>query len=250
MATATAYAPDSVDVGSILPRLASLGVAPALDGLDEALGVDGAELADLLTVLQDLDLVTIWGACPGGAAIVLTPLGVARAGVAMSADSERWLEPESRYVDVDKEHRLASTGPVVAASQVRRSDGDETILDELPDPASHTPEAELEAVETLVMEWRAAHKAATEGKPAKSSAWRTPDRLPLPHAFLGTRETWPIAPDGLKRCGACHGRKLKPGEYCLACQRWGLDSLLKRRPAPKPTRTSYKPDPVLKGGVG
>lgn len=250
MATAEAYAPDSVDVASILPRLAALGVAPALDGLDEALGVDGADLAEILGTLLELELATVWESCPGGPALVLSPLGVARAGVAMSADSERWIEPQSKYVDIPKEWSLSSTGPIVAASQVRRSDGDETILDELPDPASHTPEAELEAVETLVMEWRAAHKAATEGKPAKSSAWRMPERLPLPHAFLGTRETWPIAPDGLKRCGACHGRKLKPGEYCLACQRWGLDSLLKRRPAPEPTRTAYKPDPKLRGGVG
>lgn len=250
MATAEAYAPDSVDVGPLLRRLSGLGVAPPLAALDEALGVDAGELSAIVSVLVDLDLVTIWEAAPGGPALVLTPLGVARAGVAMSADSERWLEPRSKFVDIPKEYSLSCTGPIVAASQVSQPDGTETILDHLPDPQAHAPEDELAAVEALVTEWRAAHKAAVEGRPHRSSAWRSEERLPLPHKFLGTRETWPIPPDEAQRCGACHGRKLQPGEFCLSCSRWGLDALLKKVKPPRLQRTSYRPDPVLKGGVG
>lgn len=63
-------------------------------------------------------------------------------------------------------------------------------------------------------------------------------------SFLGTRERW----DGPKQKDCCHGRKLGQHEYCLMCDRSGLDNQI-----PKPTKadarrrkSAYKPDSRLR----
>lgn len=52
-------------------------------------------------------------------------------------------------------------------------------------------------------------------------------RLPIPRFFLG----WdvPIKPRKKQSqfCHACQGRELKTDEYCLSCDRWGMDFMLK-----------------------
>jgi hypothetical protein len=53
--------------------------------------------------------------------------------------------------------------------------------------------------------------------------------LPLPQRLIGVNLTpWPgpSVPHQADACPACGGRPLRPQEYCLCCDRWGLDEVL------------------------
>lgn len=89
-----------------------------------------------------------------------------------------------------------------------------------------------------------AGKSHVSRRPDPKTSWEGPrfDFL----SFLGTRERW----DGPKQSDCCHGRKLDQHEYCLMCDRSGLDRLI-----PKPTeadarrrRSAYRMSGGLKGG--
>lgn len=60
--------------------------------------------------------------------------------------------------------------------------------------------------------------------------------LPRPTLLVGTGlSPWPGPGDGRKAsCPACRSRRLAPSMYCLCCDRWGLDHLIRGEPAPRP----------------
>lgn len=82
-------------------------------------------------------------------------------------------------------------------------------------------------------------------RPDPKTSWEGPRFEFL--SFLGTRERW----DGPRQADCCHGRKLDRHEYCLMCDRSGLDRLI-----PKPTaadarrrKSAYRDSRKLKGGM-
>lgn len=87
-------------------------------------------------------------------------------------------------------------------------------------------------------------KKHTLRRPEPKTSWEGPRFEFL--SFLGTRERW----DGPKQQDCCYGRHLNQHEYCLMCDRSGLDRLI-----PKPNKTderlrrsAYKSPNKLKGG--
>jgi hypothetical protein len=66
--------------------------------------------------------------------------------------------------------------------------------------------------------------------------------LPRPTLFLGVGLTpWPGPGDGRKAsCPSCGSKRLKPSMYCISCDRWGLDHLLREEPMPR-TRAPRDP---------
>ncbi len=59
--------------------------------------------------------------------------------------------------------------------------------------------------------------------------------LSAPTLLIGTGLTpWPGPGDGRKAsCPSCGSKRLKPTMYCLYCDRWGLDHLLRDEPPPR-----------------
>ncbi len=62
--------------------------------------------------------------------------------------------------------------------------------------------------------------------------------LPRPTRLIGTGLVpWPGPGDGRKAsCPACRSKRLDPSAYCLYCDRWGLDHLLRDEDPPRSRR--------------
>lgn len=62
------------------------------------------------------------------------------------------------------------------------------------------------------------------------------DGLPAPTHLVGTGlSPWPGPGQGHKAsCPCCQSRRLGPSTYCLYCDRWGLDHLLRAEPPDRP----------------
>jgi hypothetical protein len=63
--------------------------------------------------------------------------------------------------------------------------------------------------------------------------------LPMPTLLIGAGlSPWPGPGDGRKAsCPSCGSKHLQPWMYCLYCDRWGLDHMLRDEPAPRPRST-------------
>lgn len=61
------------------------------------------------------------------------------------------------------------------------------------------------------------------------------ESLPAPTLLIGLGlSPWPGPGDGRKAsCPACGSKRLKPSMYCLYCDRWGLDHLIRDEPPPR-----------------
>jgi len=66
---------------------------------------------------------------------------------------------------------------------------------------------------------------------------RTSGRLSRPSVLLTGCRPWAASYRG--DCPACLGRPLRPAVYCLRCDRWGLDSVLRR--LERGTRSTTRP---------
>ena len=66
--------------------------------------------------------------------------------------------------------------------------------------------------------------------------------LPVPTLLIGSGlSPWPGPADGRKAlCPSCGSRRLEPWMYCLYCDRWGLDHLIRgdRTPKVRPVRAA------------
>ncbi len=109
--------------------------------------------------------------------------------------------------------------------RAERAAGLELVVD-----PSASPEQEAERAEEMLARLAGAPddaKAATKGMF---------EGLPGPTLLIGTGlSPWPGPGDGRKAsCPACGSKRLKASMYCLYCDRWGLDHLLRGEPAPRP----------------
>jgi hypothetical protein len=82
--------------------------------------------------------------------------------------------------------------------------------------------------------------------------WPVPgqDMWPNETVLLAADDPRGLATPYVGACSACQGKRLAYDEYCLVCQRWGLDGRLVGQEREEPGNRVYNPDPELKGGRG
>jgi hypothetical protein len=115
--------------------------------------------------------------------------------------------------------------PRPKASGVFRSER-AACLELVVDP-SESPEEAAERAEEALNRWSI---------PSDPREKAFVDGLPGPTLLLGTGlSPWPGPGDGRKAsCPSCGSKRLKPTMYCLYCDRWGLDHLLRDEPPARP----------------
>lgn len=113
---------------------------------------------------------------------------------------------------------------VLRARGVMRSRALE-VLDLVLDPQP-TPEEALEALDFAL--WRLPDSPAPRDLDSA--------RAPVPTLLIGEGLIpWPGPSPDAPRCPSCQGRALDSHEYCLRCDRWGLDDTFGLRGRPRPT---------------
>jgi hypothetical protein len=177
-----------------------------------AVGLGEAETTDMLCELDVAGWVEVWDSI-GGPLVTLSALAAERLAVRLvefgPGETPRWArtgEPDPRR-----------TRPKNVCSSDRAAS-----LDYVLDP-NESHEADVERLESIEV------RANTRrGQPASQT--QTED-LPRPTHLIGVGLTpWPGPSqnvEDLAKCPACGSRKLRPEMYCIYCDRWGLDGLLK-----------------------
>ncbi|WZO97997.1 hypothetical protein EP7_005049 [Isosphaeraceae bacterium EP7] len=186
----------------------------------EVASATGLEVEQTTDLLADLDLagwLDVWECDPRqGPVVTLTAAAAEIMGVRLVEvgfdEVPRWIRqgdpepspPRARGVFVS--HRAAQ-------------------LDQLFDQAP-TPDEAAELAEEATRQ--AAHAVTL----APSAAAKNLDRLPHPTLLIGEGlSPFPgPMPTPPPVCPACAGRELDPHEYCLVCDSWGLDALLRAAP--------------------
>jgi hypothetical protein len=181
-----------------------------------ATGLGREETTDLLAVLDAGGWLSAWDR-PDGVVVTLSVAAASRLEVRLvesgPGQSPRWVgrtdpePPEPKAQGVFRGGRVASM---------------ELVVDPRPGPEQLTEQAEAMAI-------RFAGPADRRGPiPA--------EMLPRPTILVGTGlSPWPGPGDRRKAsCPACRSRRLGPSSYCLCCDRWGLDHLIRGEPPPRP----------------
>jgi len=101
------------------------------------------------------------------------------------------------------------------------------------------PEEVAEATEEVELKAR-----SFEDRKRRTESQRDPDNLPRPSVVLAGVQPWPPIQGPGKACPVCSGRVLWPSVYCLWCDRWGLDHVL--RDLIRGERRAVKPAKVAK----
>jgi hypothetical protein len=204
-------------------------------GLATRLGREAEALTDELASMDVAGWLDIWER-PEGVAVTLSAWGAERLGVRL-AECGGGLS--YRWVEVGHPERAAFRARGVAAGAPLED------LDLVFDPAP-PPDADLDALDL----------PSDDGDDPVD-----PATLPRPNRLVGDRLTpWPgpgaDRPRGeASGCPACRGRELGPRDYCLRCDRWGLDGRLRpvrrggasskaraRNPRPEGTRAGPPPE--------
>jgi hypothetical protein len=187
----------------------------------EALGRDVEETTDLLSRMDEAGWISVWDADPVPF-VILSALAAERLHVHLVEvgpnETPRWarigdpLPPRPRARNVTRTEQAAA-------------------LDLVP---SSRPAPEVEAIRSEQLERRSVRRANAPSPRGPIEA------LPTPRLFRGEGLTpWPGPGRALQLpCPACGGQPLRPHEYCLCCDRWGLDALLPRVPSARHRRTS------------
>lgn len=181
------------DEGETMDRLSDLDVGGWVEVRDE--GPDGPTAAD------------------GGPSVALSALGAERLGlrlveVGVNA-ALRWANPDEPEPPAPRARNVIQNG--------RSAD-----LEYVPDRAPR-PEADAVRSERAARVVKAVAATPRPRPPAR------PEPLTPPSLIIGVGLTpWPgpeQGPDPGEACPACGSRKLRPNDYCLCCDRWGLDHL-------------------------
>jgi hypothetical protein len=205
---------------SLLNALLGAPVAwQAPSELAAALGLDDESVTDTLCDLDTAGWLVVWES-DKGPYVTLSSLAAERLCVHLievgPAETPRWAP-------------VADPGPPPARSKNVCQSSRSASFELEPDPDS-PPDIAAERAERASDRLKAQASQAVHGNRG--------DDLPRPSAYVGLGlSPWPgpaQVSDGV--CPACCGRRLRPHEYCLFCDRWGLDGLL---PAPLSGRSPH-----------
>ncbi|GAC1325461.1 MAG: hypothetical protein NVSMB14_17660 [Isosphaeraceae bacterium] len=198
-------------LGAIL-RGATVWSAPA--DLAIELGWDIDETTDRLAELDATGWIEVWER-PREIVVTLSSLGAERLGVRM-VEHGRSLTPRWLAINEPEPPPPRASGVFLNARAMEL----EFVLDTAPSPDEQAEIAE----ETIRL------AARSSRRPGKAEP-------PKPSRFIGQGlSPWP-GPEAFTKppCPACGGRLLTPVEYCLGCDRWGLDPASARnRTVPSP----------------
>ncbi len=210
---------------------ALLGASVAWQSPEELAEATGGELEATLDALATLDADGWLAAWPRGDGLVVT-LSVG----AVSALEVRLVEVGPGQVPRWAGASEPDPEPP-RASGVFRADR-AASLELVVDPGISPEEA------AGLAEARSARVAPPGARPGPIAI----ELLPRPTRFLGTSTTpWPGPGDGRKAsCPVCGSKRLDPATYCLYCDRWGLDHLVRGEPAPKSRRRRRDPEADLR----
>jgi hypothetical protein len=193
----------------------------------EALGRDVEETTDLLSQMDEAGWITVWDADPEPF-LILSALAAERLHVHLVEvgpnETPRWARIGDPLPPSPKARNVPWMKQAAALDLV---------------PASR-PSPEVEAIRSEQVERRAILRAGAH-VPRDPIA-----SLPPPRLFRGEGLTpWPgPGQKGPSPCPACGGQPLRRHEYCLYCDRWGLDALLPSVPPPRVRRTCGPSGPV------
>jgi hypothetical protein len=181
--------------------------------LASAIGLDLEETTDLLADLDADGWLSPWER-QSDVVVTLSVAGASRLGVRLvesgRSESPRW----ARLGDPEP--------PALRASGVFR-DERAACLERVVDPAGSPEEIAERAEEAL------GRSSLPSGPRSRGNL----EGLPAPTLLIGLGLTpWPGPGVGRKAaCPSCGSRRLEPSMYCLYCDRWGLDHMLRDDPA-------------------
>lgn len=186
--------------------------APWVDRLADKLGLAGDALEAVIVRAFDGGEVEPWE--HEGDRLTLTALSAERLGVGLTDDGERWM-------------RLAKVGrtPRVKLPSGTITEADLSAHDETNDWVGY-----LSPLQRVTDDQPSAHENVIDREDAERLGRRYSGRgrppigldVPMPKVLLGERLQWPV--EG-RPCQSCRGR-LRPWEYCLVCDAFGLEHLL------------------------
>ncbi len=212
--------PTSIAVLHALRRGLSAWVTPA--DLALQVGQDESTLTDLLADLDVAGWICVWER-EDGLAVMLTNWAARQLGVRLE---EVGGGLQYRWVDAGNPEPS-----VFRARNVTRADALEN-LDLVFDPHP-TPDEALEALDFAL--WNLQNPASRRDLDA--------GRVPAPTHLLGESTIpWPGPSPVPVQCPICQERSLEPQEYCLHCDRWGLDHLFGLNPSSRPRRAARAHD--------
>ncbi|HEU5117065.1 MAG TPA: helix-turn-helix domain-containing protein [Isosphaeraceae bacterium] len=186
------------------------------------LGEGESTVTDLLADLDVAGWICVWER-EDGLAVMLTSWAAHQLGVRLE---ELGGGLQYRWVDAGNPEPS-----VFRARNVTRSDALEN-LDLVFDPHP-TPDEALEALDFAL--WNLQDSAPRRDLDA--------GRVPAPTHLLGeSTMPWPGPSESPGPCPICQERSLDPQEYCLLCDRWGLDDRFGLSSRPRPRRSSSTHD--------
>ncbi len=185
-------------VADLVATMASLSTAaPTLVELAEATGLDLEALQDVLTDADAAGLLTIWGDCPDGVAVTLSPLAAELAGLRLAEGPERvgryLFKWEPADAPVPREFNVPEAWTVTASSLANPEIETGDFLDKFVDPSAVQPS---EAVE---FEERVRDHLATPREATGKSTRAPGEEIKIkPTILLGLRPQWnsPEEPEG------------------------------------------------------
>lgn len=220
---------DCVMIETLIASIARDGrAAVPVTELAGAIGWPVERVCDVGAEAEEAGWLESWAENPAGPSLTLSSLLVEQLGLELDADNSRWC----RLGTAGPGRSARTDGTIITETDYLTADGEGSPLERRIDHRSPDPSAIMDTPEP-------------PRKPPRAP--RTPSGRPRPILYLGVNLIW-VGPVAGSSCPVCMGRRLRWFEYCLWCDRWGLDHLY---PAAWGTgaRVRYEAG-KLKGGLG
>jgi hypothetical protein len=200
------------------------------EAVARALGRSEAEAEARLQALAAEGWLAFWPAGGSGRrrGATLTPWAAERLGVRLDEDSRRWVPVETPPLRM----RVRRRPRTILQSTLDRRRRRGTALDRR-DHRQYEPWLQVATGEESE---RALARGLCQGV-------YNLDRLPIPTVLLGLALPWdgPEITPARRRCRACGNARLRPHEYCLRCDNWGLDRRIPVEFRPQGLRRRRRP---------
>ena len=244
--------PEDPDLVTLLRTWRS--AAPQAQDLADHLGRDVEEFWDEVLAAESRGEVETWPDHPAGPTVMLSSLAAGRLGLELSSDGTRWLRPRQ-----DDPTSIERSNHDVAETSLGLDPDRPGLLDDLADPCARTGPEELEARESAeaqadeildrLTDPEGERVLVLDHEPTIEERWSNAGKpqvfLPAPHLILGQALQWPVRGLEGQTCRGCRDRKLGRTDYCLLCDRSGVDDLIRYllEVSPGPRRIKqHRPD--------